>query len=150
MTVILDVRNVSAAGCGRDAGRAAPGAWPRRDVGPLRGTLAAGGGTTPSFGIIVMVIPNGGGMTASTRAVSGRGPASARGDRAWHARRLRRRREVTLEQRQDGLAVLAHDLGGALGVPGARRLDEGVVLTLAAPRDIVARAIDSEMGLLTS
>ena len=67
MTVIMDVRNVSATGCRRAL---AAGARPRRGVGPRQRTLVAGGGTTPSFWIILMVIPNGGGMTAATRAFS--------------------------------------------------------------------------------
>src|SRR5580704_8196717 len=116
----------------------AAGARPRRDAGPRQRTLVAGGGTTPPFVIILMVIPNGGAMTAATRAFSWPGPASARGEGAWRAR-LRRRREVALEQRQDRLAVAAHDLGGALGVPGARRLDEGVVLVVG----LLAASVDA-------
>src|ERR1700730_4577500 len=46
---------------------------------------------------------------------------------------LARRRapgEVGLERRKERLAGLAHDLGGPLGIAGARRLDEGVVLVV--------------------
>jgi len=67
MTFIVDVRNVSATRCKRGAGRAVPGARPGRDVGPREGIRVADGGTTRPFGIILMVFPNGDGVTAATR-----------------------------------------------------------------------------------